>query len=410
MSFGAVLYFDGYPEIDISNWKPFITMGSYFMSYSSTYKPEPPGHGEVVGEFQYPVNVPEEASVYVSGNAVWFGGRTWYSGKNGRVLPNADNRKASVGFYPFSAEGPDYLYGNCLSGVVYTAVADLTNVVSSASFGFTFTDQAGMDAAFNNLVPPLSVMSRRVIDVSATDSVVEYDLPEFNKDVRGAQELVVYVGTVDNAIGVYAQLVPKGYVNRKGFETGAILRCSFFPANSAHASVMNYNSSTAGVAGKLLILIAGKPTTTPAGYGIAIYNPIEKLTFAPNCVPVMPKAIAYNKAFSGPNVFVSSMLGSPDPLTGNLLSEDTILFPAGMNGKKGLSYKNGRDRIWYEGYAVTWINQGYVKTALLWLDTSNVYSENGQVQWVVYTNEWSSYLTRRDPIPLVRANDYFLNI
>ncbi|WP_172565588.1 hypothetical protein [Vibrio navarrensis] len=410
MSFGAILQFEGYPPIDISTWKPYITMGCYCMSYRSTYKPYAPGHGEVVENFEYPVSVPAEADVHISGSTIWFSGRTWYKGKNGRVVNDVVNNQASVGFFPFSAEGDEYLYGPCISGIVYSAVADLTNAVSSASFGFSFIGENGIDAAFNNIVPPLSVLSRRTFAINASDSVVEYDLPELNIDMRGAKEFVVYVGTKENKVGVFAQIVPKDWVNSKGFESGAVLRCSYFPANSAHASVQSYSGSVAGVSSELLVLVAGKPAESPQGYGIAIFNDSEKLTFAPNCVPVMPKSVVYNKPLAGPNKFLTNMLGEPDPLTDGFAADDTILIPAGLNAKYGLRVLPANQRTYYIGYAVAWVTSGEVRTTLLWNDTSNAYSANSYTTWSVFTNEWSSYMTRQDPIPLVRANDYFINI
>lgn len=382
-TYGVSLHFDGYPVVDTSNLVSIYPLGTYF---KSDYNSNSAGNSFASA---HPRSAPNGAAVYIN------------AALHGR-FPLLDG----VSLSNTGISGT--VYGRYQTGCAITTWADCRNVAPDG-YGLLFSDGGVNTALSHGGIGNMRVVARRTYSIPASnfvgsDTVVS--IPELQKDLRGYQDLAVFIGVRTRDFTPIGTLTP---IN--GYASGANLTVRFIQSTIAHGAQVdetytgNYGSSRPALT--LYVLVCAAATNNLTGtHGIAIYNDSGNVSLSSNNVPVFGKGTFNTMALS---YTPRSWIGTQS-VPANLQSTDLILLPVGGNVKGVMSYVNAGGNSWKRGRQIFFFSGNTIKAAFGWNNTNfnpTTFSE-GYMLYISFSPTNTTYMGNATPVMMLDGNDYFV--
>lgn len=386
-TYGMSLSFDGYPTIDTSNLVSIYPLGTFFNSQFNS------NSGARVISGTHPRSAPNGSNIYVN------------SSLHG-TFPILDSVALST--TSFSAQ----MYGRGTNGCAVSTWADCRHLANPNDYGILFSN-AGVNTVLSHAgIAPMRVVARRTYTIPATNGIQNtttvLSVPELQKDLRGYQDLAIFIGFRSKTYTPYGRLTP---INN--FAGGANLTIEVAESSLTHASHVD---ATTGIGyGKprgaltLYVLVCSSASTAqPSGYGIAVYNDSGNVSMSASNVPLFGKGVFYNMALPTGNPIP---MPSASTLPSNLQNTDLILMPVGGNIKGMISWVNSRGDSWKTGQQVQYFDGNTVKSIFYFIDAyylpTSIRNE-GYVPYISFRPTNQEYLLASTPVMLIDGNDYFV--
>ncbi len=401
--FGLELHFNNNPKITFDDWIGFIPCG--FRCFSRYIKGGAGTNNQFYDKTTYPVPLPPNAEVSISTHMI---ANSW---KDDSVTVR---KSAGIEAYQSKTQNSHVTRWKALRAatsiakrstyMVQYANCDLSKVNVNHAYGLEVVgSKISKMTALNS--SPFTLAKKYEFDIKAGMTGKRVSIPELNTNLeRESVPIVILAGAKDNKFAMYSQIVPKN--NSSSFSGGGDIQFYFFPAATKHGDWHQLGGSTAGVDGKLQIIV-GKPNSSPpSGWGMAIYGENNVAVVSTDRPPILGRQVGYTRRSPrGKGSYTQgNMMGNPVSLY-PILKDKTVLQQVGCNATERLKAVAGGGTKSYYGYCVPFISNNEIKQAYLWETTARYAKVDSNTYWSdTYVSAVSG---EPKPFMLVSGHDFF---